>query len=60
MANSISNTETEGALLVATFELGGDDSVFGIDATLIQEVVMVGEKVKVGVLVLFALPPLPP
>jgi purine-binding chemotaxis protein CheW len=43
METSISNPETEQDLLVATFQLGGDDGVFGIDATLIQEVVMVGE-----------------
>ena len=42
MANTVSNAELEEELLIATFELGSD-GVFGIDATLIQEVVMVGE-----------------
>lgn len=42
MANTVSNAEVEEELLTATFELRGD-RVFGIDATLIQEVVMVGE-----------------
>ena len=42
MAKPISNSEVEEELLTATFELGSD-GVFGIDATLIQEVVMVGE-----------------
>lgn len=42
MAKTVSNSELEEELLIATFELGGD-GVFGIDATLIQEVVMVGE-----------------
>jgi purine-binding chemotaxis protein CheW len=43
MAASISNPEKAEDLLIATFQLGGDDGFFGIDATLIQEVVMVGE-----------------
>lgn len=43
MATSISNPEATEEFLVATFRLGGDDGVFGIDAILIQEVVMVGE-----------------
>jgi purine-binding chemotaxis protein CheW len=43
MATSISDSIAEEDLLAATFQLGGDDGVFGIDATLIQEVVMVGE-----------------
>jgi purine-binding chemotaxis protein CheW len=47
MATSISNPETTEDLLVATFQLGDDDGVFGIDATLIQEVVMVGELTPV-------------
>jgi purine-binding chemotaxis protein CheW len=47
MAASITNPEVEEDLLVATFQLGGDDGVFGIDATLIQEVVMVGELTPV-------------
>jgi purine-binding chemotaxis protein CheW len=42
MATMVSNSEIEEELLTATFELGSD-GVFGIDATLIQEVVMVGE-----------------
>jgi purine-binding chemotaxis protein CheW len=42
MANIVSNAETNEELLTATFALGSD-GVFGIDATLIQEVVMVGE-----------------
>ncbi len=47
MAASISNQEIREDLLVATFQLGDDDGVFGIDATLIQEVVMVGELTPV-------------
>jgi purine-binding chemotaxis protein CheW len=47
MATSITNPETAEDLLVATFQLGGDDGVFAIDATLIQEVVMVGELTPV-------------
>jgi len=43
MATSISIPETKEDLLIATFQLGGDDGLFGIDATLVQEVVMVGE-----------------
>lgn len=43
MATSISNPEVGEDLLIATFQLGGDDGFFGIDATVIQEVVMVGE-----------------
>lgn len=42
MANNVSNSEINEELLTATFELGSD-GVFGLDATLIQEVVMVGE-----------------
>ncbi|MGA3132503.1 MAG: chemotaxis protein CheW [Terracidiphilus sp.] len=47
MATSITNPEVAEDLLVATFQLGSDDGVFGIDATLIQEVVMVGELTPV-------------
>jgi purine-binding chemotaxis protein CheW len=47
MATSISNPETTTDLLIATFQLGGDDGFFGIDATVIQEVVMVGELTPV-------------
>jgi purine-binding chemotaxis protein CheW len=47
MASSISNPDTAEDLLIATFQLGGDDGVFGIDATLVQEVVMVGELTPV-------------
>jgi len=47
MATSISNPETAEDLLTATFQLGGDDGIFGIEATLIQEVVMVGELTPV-------------
>lgn len=47
MATSITHPETAEDLLVATFQLGDDDGVFGIDATLIQEVVMVGELTPV-------------
>lgn len=47
MATSTSNAEVEEELLIATFQLGGEDGVFGIDATLIQEVVMVGELTAV-------------
>lgn len=47
MGTSISNPETIEDLLIATFQLGGDDVLFGIDATLIQEVVMVGELTPV-------------
>jgi purine-binding chemotaxis protein CheW len=42
MARTISDSEVDEELLTATFELGSD-GIFGIDATLIQEVVMVGE-----------------
>lgn len=42
MADTVSNPEVEEELLTATFELG-TEGLFGIDATLIQEVVMVGE-----------------
>jgi len=34
-------------LLIATFQLGTNDGIFGIDATLIQEVVMVGDLTPV-------------
>ncbi|MGD0546737.1 MAG: chemotaxis protein CheW [Terracidiphilus sp.] len=47
MTTSISIPETAEDLLTATFQLGGDDCVFGIDATLIQEVAMVGELTPV-------------
>ena len=47
MATTISNPEVEEELLTATFQLGGDEGLFGIDATLIQEVVMVGELTPV-------------
>jgi purine-binding chemotaxis protein CheW len=47
MAATLSNPETAQDLLVATFQLGDNDGVFGIDATLIQEVVMVGELTPV-------------
>ena len=47
MATSISNPEVAEELLTATFQLGGDDGFFGIDATFIQEVVMVGELTPV-------------
>jgi purine-binding chemotaxis protein CheW len=47
MANNTPVAEIDEALLVATFQLGSDDGVFGIDATLIQEVVMVGELTPV-------------
>jgi purine-binding chemotaxis protein CheW len=47
MAKSVSNPEIAEDLLVATFELGSDDGVFGVDATLIQKVVMVGELTPV-------------
>lgn len=43
MATSISNPQSTEEFLVATFQLGGNDGVFGLDAILIQEVVMVGE-----------------
>lgn len=42
MSKTVSTSETEEELLTATFELGSD-GVFGIDASQIQEVVMVGE-----------------
>jgi purine-binding chemotaxis protein CheW len=45
MATSISKPQVEEDLLIATFQLG--DGVFGIDTTLIQEVVMVGELTPV-------------
>lgn len=47
MATSITNPEVEEDLLTATFQLGEGEGVFGIDATLIQEVVMVGELTPV-------------
>jgi len=47
MAASISKIEAGEDMLIATFQLGGDGGVFGIDATLIQEVVMVGELTPV-------------
>jgi len=43
MPSSVSNPEIEEDLLIATFQLGTDRGMFGIDATSIQEVVMVGE-----------------
>jgi purine-binding chemotaxis protein CheW len=43
MATTVSNPEVGEDLLIATFQLGGEDGFFGIDATVIQEVVMVGE-----------------
>jgi purine-binding chemotaxis protein CheW len=46
MAASNLNVEIEEDLLTATFHLGGD-CLFGIDASLIQEVVMVGELTPV-------------
>ena len=46
MATSISEPNTEENLLTATFRLG-DDGIFGIDATLIQEVIMVGDLTPV-------------
>ena len=42
MATTLSDSQVGEEQLIATFELGSD-GVFGIDATLIQEVVMVGE-----------------
>jgi purine-binding chemotaxis protein CheW len=46
MATSISKPQVvEEDLLIATFQLG--DGVFGLDTTLIQEVVMVGELTPV-------------
>ena len=47
MASSMSNPEVEEDLLTATFQLEDGEGVFGIDATLIQEVVMVGELTPV-------------
>lgn len=47
MTTTIANPELEEDLLIATFQLGGNDGFFGIDATLIQEVVMVGELTPV-------------
>src|SRR3954447_8460328 len=47
MATNFSNPEAEEDLLTATFHLGDGEGVFGIDATLIQEVVMVGELTPV-------------
>ena len=47
MASSILEPTVEEDLLTATFQLGGDDCVFGINAILIQEVVMVGELTPV-------------
>lgn len=45
MATSVAKPKAEETLLVITFQLG--DGVFGIDTTLIQEVVMVGELTPV-------------
>ena len=45
MAATISQPQVEEDLLVATFQLG--DGVFGLDTTLIQEVVMAGELTPV-------------
>jgi purine-binding chemotaxis protein CheW len=42
MATSITDQTAEEDLLIATFLLG-DEGIFGIEATLIQEVIMVGE-----------------
>jgi len=47
MTASITTPETAEELLIATFQLGDHDGIFGIDATLIQEVVMVGELTPV-------------
>lgn len=47
MASMVSNPETAVDLLIATFQLGGDDGIFGVDASLVQEVVMVGELTPV-------------
>jgi purine-binding chemotaxis protein CheW len=47
MATNNSSPEIAEDLLIATFQLGDDDVLFGIDATLIQEVVMVGELTPV-------------
>ena len=47
MASTILNPEVTEELLIATFRLGGGNGFFGIDATLIQEVVMVGELTPV-------------
>jgi len=47
MTASITIPETAEELLIATFQLGNHDGIFGIDATLIQEVVMVGELTPV-------------
>ena len=47
MANRVAQPETGEELLIATFQLGDEDGLFGIDATLIQEVVMVGELTPV-------------
>jgi purine-binding chemotaxis protein CheW len=47
MASSTAIPEVEEDLLTATFQLGGNEGIFGIAATLIQEVVMVGELTPV-------------
>ena len=47
MAGTVSSPAIKEDLLVATFHLGSDGGFFGIDATLIQEVVMVGELTPV-------------
>ena len=47
MAASVSISAPAEELLIATFQLGGQDGTFGIDATAIQEVVMVGELTPV-------------
>jgi purine-binding chemotaxis protein CheW len=47
MATNISNIKATEELLIATFQLGGDDGLFGIDTKSIQEVVMVGDLTPV-------------
>jgi purine-binding chemotaxis protein CheW len=47
MATTSIRPDVNEDLLVATFQLGGDEGVFGLEATLIQEVVMVGDLTPV-------------
>ena len=47
MEKYAANSVIEEEMLIATFQLGIDDGVFGIDTTLIQEVVMVGDLTPV-------------
>lgn len=47
MATTASSIKASDEVLIATFQLGGNDGIFGLDTTSIQEVVMVGELTPV-------------